>query len=410
MDTVTFTERFAQLNALGGVRLSGAFVGAQKDVSATNHILGQALLSAEHGDTTQFLKYALDAQELAPEDAAVLRTLALAHSANNDQASAFRAAQDAVLNDKTARAWEVLGILHLEGGRLVEAEDAFRAALGRDNESYLGARGLAMARWQRADQATALGYFAKAFSINPRDPTLLNLVVKMYAQSGWPISATSMLGFIRSYDESADKDLNLFLDLAELRLLEEVLKTFPWSDSVNNREPLLKRVLTAQKSISSTRRVAVSYVLTNEMSYWDVAKSCLDGIDMGELPDDVRSRAHFVFGRIADNKGDTAAALEHYTIAVKLNGERWDAGCNALQLLLEAPGADAYAKIANILGCIPERVRLANPKLMINEAVYNAHIGHTTTAINMLQSVVERSKDEEAVKLAQDALHSLTTT
>ena len=396
--TDDYLGRLARLNAMGGKELARAFVNHPDDgVDAASQLLGQALLSSMEGDVPTFLQRAEGARDAAPDHPRALATLATALAAAERPAEAIQSAQAAILSDSTARSWEVLGTLFLDQGNLEQAEDAFRSALERDEGSFLGARGVAVARWRRGDQATALRYLAKAYTIVPRSPDILQLAIQMYSEASWTISSLSMIGFIRGQDGVAPTT-DLFLNLTRLRVSAQAQEEIPWGSAPEEQSEALGELAVQLSGAPPWQRVSAAYVMTDELSLHEQAQACLDGLDLAALEDDVRARAHYVHGLIAAESDDVDAALEHYTAAIQLDPEtRWDAACNALQHLLERGGEASYASIVRILKMVPERTRLTHLPLMLNEAVYHLHVGDVPGATSMLQNIISRADASDPV-------------
>lgn len=107
-----------------------------------------------------------------------------------------------------------------------------------------------------------------------------------------------------------------------------------------------------------------------------------------------RAEWHYLAGMVDDEAGRSAEALEHYEAALAADGSRWDACCNALHLLLNAPDRDQRRRIPGLLAAVPRALAWERPQLLANAALYLAGEGRLAEAREHLERVRELVDDQ----------------
>jgi len=385
-----FVNRVSTLARGGDLELAWAEVESAATTDPLAGALGRAIVFSMTGQPAAAIEPASRAVEMAPEDPVVLRVVAVCYlvAGRKDEAEAF--ARRAANRDTSTDSLYTLGKVLLESGEFVEAERAFQQVLEIEPTHFQALDGIGVARLRREDRPTALQYFARAFDAAPDDPTAIAHLREMYREAGWAFGAITLARVTRQGQHPSE--VRVALDLMCLLLAHGLAGRFPGAGDVLEADQFVADLLES----SADRRPAVQLQVARtlyDVQRADAAKAIVDRLERVAMSDEEKAHWHYLRGLLEDAEGRPEEALWHYEAALDRDPKRWDAACNAVNLLLQQESEEALARVPGILSKVPESFKRYRPQLLFNEAVYWKTIGRNEDAKALLRRVRALTQD-----------------
>jgi tetratricopeptide (TPR) repeat protein len=375
----------------GNVDQARARVAEAGRASPLADATGQTLIATLTGDGEQALRQATRAAELGPDDPTALRVAAVAFLHAGEPAQAERCARRAANRDSGTDGLYTLGKVELAAGRLGDAESTLLKVLDHDPAHVRAMEALADGRWARGDRAAAVGWLAHAYEAAPEAPEALEKLVDLYKEAGWAVGAILLSRLTRQGHHS--DDVKVALDLVALLLSARLEPAFPALGVVPAVDEIVEGLLAAAASRRPAVQLHVARVLFDLGRHADCA-TVAARLDAQPMTAPERAEWHYLAGMVDDEAGRSAEALEHYEAALAADGSRWDACCNALHLLLNAPDRDQRRRIPGLLAAVPRALAWERPQLLANAALYLAGEGRLAEAREHLERVRELVDDQ----------------
>lgn len=395
----------SELDALlqsGDAQRAEERVAALRESDPARHAVGLAALAVARQDGGAALEHARAAHRLLPDDPIVLQYLALASLLGGDADAAESHARRAVNRDGSVRSHIALGNVLLGAGRLAQAEEAYRAALERDPRCEKALNGIGTVRARLGDPAAALQSFARAFAARPEEAASLENVVTLYGERGWVLGALALIRVTRKGHHPPE--VQTALDLARLQLHRRLDPSLRPITEPDDSEALGESLCASTRSLSAAVQLQVARQL-HDAGLARAAEAIAARLAGAELGDADRAHLDFLLGLIAERAGAAGDAIEYYRSAVQRDPARWEAGCNAVHLLLGRPPDEARQEIPWFLDAVRADLRTTQLPLAFNEAIYLRSVGRAAEARGILERVVRATGGEGQLgALAREAL------
>lgn len=388
----TFVARLGALLESGEIAQVEALI--QAETSPVRAALGRSALAAARSELDAQRVHAQEAFRLAPHEPIVLQYLALACARQGADAEAERLFRQAVSLDPGARSLGALGNFLLARDRFLDAHEAYARALERDPTHTQALNGLGTARARLGDRPGALRALARAFELEPEDATPLNSLLNLFGEAGWMLGAIALARIEREGD--CPPEVRLTLDLMNLKLLTQLVQTYPQAQRHHDADLFVQDLLSSAAERPAAVRLEVARALADAGRYQE-AGALLGGLPLEGLSTVARGRYHFLHGVLAEAVDAPDLALTAYTHALDEDPERWDACCNALNLLLARQDDAAYAQREALLAKVPETLRAKTPQLLYNEALHLLQGGRVREARTRLERILTLMDPQDAL-------------
>lgn len=379
-----FVTRLGALLDAGSLDQAEALILAEAQRHPARAALGRSALAAARQELPAQLEHAQQAHRLAPNEPIVWQYLALAQARSGDTTEAERSFRQAVSRDAGPRSLGALGNFLLTEGRFLDAHEAYARALERDPTHGQSLNGLATVRHRLGDRPGALRALASAYELAPQDSTPLNSLVNLFGEAGWQLGAIALARIERAGEVS--DSVRLTLDLMCLKLLTQVLSAFPQASVHHDADEYVANLMESARSRPARVRLEVARALFDAERLQETG-ALLGSIATDALSSVERGRFHYLHGLLAEAIQSPDLALTAYSHALEEDSERWDACCNALNLLLERSSALAYAQREALLAKVPESIRARTPQLLYNEAMHLFSGGRVAEARQRLMRI-----------------------
>lgn len=145
--------------------------------------------------------------QLKPDDPQALGSLAFLAGSRGEHAQAVALQRRAVLLQPSAGAWYNLGYLLERSGDAVEAEDAFRQALGLNERLDLAWYGLGLALSRQGRVQEAAQAFRENTARQPFSPHGWEQLARLHVQCGEADKAREVLTHLHTFEPKAARRL-----------------------------------------------------------------------------------------------------------------------------------------------------------------------------------------------------------
>lgn len=300
-------------------------------------LAGLAMLACDAGNAENALKYATQAVQLLPRDAIVQYTLGRALRLNGNLAFAEQAYNNALaLRPDFGQAMHALGLLMLEGGRPVEAEQQFRRARARPGLELAADVGLADAlhKQGRFDEAIPL-YHAALIQV-PGWEKVAEALLSCFGQTQRLAEAIGLLEEqVAAGGEAEGRWRNRRIVLAiQFGLFDMAIADNQWQHAANPgelqyranlgylletsgdfaaAEPHVAAVLAEQPGNPDMLLVRIREALRAGDD--NLAADRLDRLAQQTLRESQRRLVDNYRGRVADRQGEYRKAVDHFVAA-----------------------------------------------------------------------------------------------
>jgi tetratricopeptide (TPR) repeat protein len=361
-------------------------------------------LATTHPDAASLARTAIEVLATDPPRGR-LHVASLYLMAGNPERACACAREVATVGAPPAIRASAAGIL-LAAGRDGEARPLLEQVVTetpQDRDAHIN---LATVAYRLGDLGGAMTGYARAFELDPSDPTPLQLLIEMFAEVGKWLGALSALELTRR--GTPPPEVAVALDLASMQLLQLVASTYPEAGvdrraddtvldllaNVMQRGPRLQ--LSAAKALIDVGRITEATALVQRVA------------GDPELAPRERADVHYAEGLLAERARKLGAAVEHYTSALALDPTCIDAATNAVSVLLGIGTPEARTQIGPLLARVDADARAASPTLAFNEARYHARSARVAEARSCLRRVLELTGDHgDLASLARQALEEL---
>lgn len=370
----------------GDVDRAVSMVRAFRDEEPLRFHLGMAAIGAAREDAGQTFEHATAALAHERDNVLGLQFLALAWLLRGDSAQAERLARQALNRDDSFRSRRGLAQTLERVGKLDEAERTWRDVLDGDPMNAEALLGIGRVRWQRSDNAGALGAFADAYAANPGDPRPLRNVVKMYTEAGWAIGALALSRITRR-GRHPDA-VNALLDLMAVVVTSQLSDDFPGREAIGEVDEAVDGLVQSSASLSPAVQLHAAQMLV-DTGRTGAVRAIVDRLEARPLETSERAQWAYVAALLEEEDGDSEEALDRYVQAVDLDETRWDACTNAVSLLLARGDEGSLAEAARLLARVPSDLKVFRPQLLFNEAIYLKTTGRRDEARKHLELLRE---------------------
>lgn len=405
-----FLDTLTSISVQGDIYRALSMAREHEHGDPLRYHLGASAVYAAAKRVEPCMEHARQAYEQAPQAALVLQQYALAHVLAHRVELAEDYARQAVACDDSVRSRRGLANILLHAGKLDEAEQLFSGILATDPGNVQARNGLGQVHWHRGENAAALEHFADAYAAAPEDPHALRHVIDMYVEAGWAIGAVALSRITRSRQHS--DAVNITLDMMNLMIMRQIAPDFPGKGLIAETAQTITGLVDCSTSLSSAVQLHIARMLFDS-KHLDATRTIVDRLrgQTGTLSAADRADWHYVTGLLAEEASQPDEALAHYTAAVEADGQRWDACCNAVTILLQRGGEAALAEAGRLLGLVPGELKLFRHQLLYNEAVFLRRAGRSDEAARHCRTIVEMTAGRGPMaELARHTLRELEAT
>lgn len=400
-----FASKLGELLTYGEIAEARSLVESWAQRDAARYQLGLAALALHELDVARFLRHAARAHELAATDPTALQYLALAHLRSGNQAEAERLAREAAARDETTRSLGALGNILLESGKPAEAGEAYLAVLEREPTNKQALLGMAAVAYCRDDVVAAMTALTGAFHADAEDPATIASAMNLLRDGERPLEQLAALDDLPSSDLA--EDVRVFINLVKLQLTVQMSEAALAADAQRQAPAIVGALVRQARGQSTGTRIAIARALT-AVGMSEEIRAIVEGVEREEMSVRERSSVLFLRGILAERAGDEEKAIDCYSEAVRLDGTRFEAACNATSLMLARGDATALDKMARLLDLVPPTAKRRVPSLLFNEALYFEKTNRREAARANLEHVLAATKRQgELGRMAEQVLASL---
>ncbi|MEO7916028.1 MAG: tetratricopeptide repeat protein [Dokdonella sp.] len=336
---------------------------------------GLAMLACDAGNADSAIKHASQAAQLEQRDPLIQFTLGRALHLNGNHAFAEQAFNNALaLRPNFYQVHHALGLLMLDSGRPVEAEQQFRRLGNQPGLERSADVGIADALRAQARYDEAIPLYEKVLIGTPQWDKVVEALLFCYGQVQRLGDALLLInqqvdaggereGFWRNRRVLLTTHLNL-LDLAivdnewmhqsepdEMQYVENLGFLHEQVGNYAAAEPFVSAVLAKTPGNPEMSLVRIREALRNED--YDAAADRLDALATEDLSEGQRRLVENYLGRVADHNGEYTAATTHFLAAQReqqgLRHGLSDIPADAINRWLEQPAGPSWDRAPVLL-------------------------------------------------------------
>jgi tetratricopeptide (TPR) repeat protein len=236
--------------------------------------------------------------------------------------------------------------------------EALLEAAPHHRDAYLR---LATAAFQLGDIHAAIGASARAFELDPAEPTPIRNVMNICAFDGTPIGAIAVVEELRA--GTLRPGVAIVLDIAHIELMRAATMTFPPPGADATCDEVVEHLVELVKTSSVVIQLAAARTLLHVGRSAEARPLMHDISQLPSLTSDERAELLLVEGLGAQYAGDRDLAVERYVAALAERSSLADAATNAIAILLDGNNPDAIDHVETILDMVDSDVRERSPAL-----------------------------------------------